>query len=162
MALERFHSAQASEPGGFATALAELEAGRKTSHWIWYIFPQLAELGRSPTAKFYGLADLAEARAYLADPVLRERLRLVVTAAARQLAAGVALTALMGGETDSRKLVSSLTLFELAAHEGSDGESARPEVVALAALCGRVLDAAARQGFPRCPLTRPRGTGDGC
>ena len=70
--LHRFHDAQARDQ---ARALAELRAGRKTSHWIWYIFPQLAALGRSGTAKHYGIRDLAEARAYLADPVLAANLR---------------------------------------------------------------------------------------
>ena len=75
--LSRFIDAQ--QPV-YSTALAELEAGRKRSHWMWFIFPQLKGLGRSPMAQRYGLADLAEAEAYLADPVLGERLRACVTA----------------------------------------------------------------------------------
>ncbi|MFL6754361.1 MAG: DUF1810 domain-containing protein [Sphingomicrobium sp.] len=70
--LERFVEAQ---EGIFDTALAELKAGRKQSHWMWFIFPQLAELGRSPTAKFYGIASLDEARAFLSHPLLGEHLR---------------------------------------------------------------------------------------
>ena len=58
----------------YPAVLAELRAGRKASHWMWFVFPQLAALGRSPTAKFYGIADLAEARAYLGHPVLGRRL----------------------------------------------------------------------------------------
>src|SRR5690348_11850316 len=58
----------------FPTVLAELRAGRKQSHWMWFIFPQLSALGRSPTAKFYGLAGLDEARAYLGHPILGPRL----------------------------------------------------------------------------------------
>ena len=69
--LERFVSAQAPV---YATVLAELRAGLKQSHWMWFIFPQLAALGRSPTAKFYGLAGLDEARAYLKHEVLGPRL----------------------------------------------------------------------------------------
>ncbi|MCP3971986.1 MAG: DUF1810 domain-containing protein [Rhodobacteraceae bacterium] len=65
--LDRFVEAQASD---YDTALAEIRAGRKQSHWMWYIFPQLAGLGRSATAQAYGVADLAEARAYLAHGVL--------------------------------------------------------------------------------------------
>lgn len=110
--LNRFIVAQAAEDEGFATALGELRAGRKTSHWIWYVFPQLAGLGRSTTARFYGLADPAEARAYLGDPVLREHLLRATEVVAQQLGRGIPLPELMGGETDSLKLVSSLTLFE--------------------------------------------------
>ena len=73
----KFLDAQAED---YSTALSEIRAGRKTSHWIWYIFPQLAALGRSSTAKFYGIADLNEARAYLANQpspaALRKSLRL--------------------------------------------------------------------------------------
>ena len=69
--LSRFHDAQAPI---FDAALAELRAGRKRSHWMWFIFPQLRGLGRSPTAQHFGIADLSEARAYLADQVLSKRL----------------------------------------------------------------------------------------
>jgi uncharacterized protein (DUF1810 family) len=65
--LQRFVTAQ--DPV-FETALAELRAGRKRTHWIWFVFPQLAGLGRSSTARFYGISSLVEARAYLAHPVL--------------------------------------------------------------------------------------------
>ena len=71
MSLARFLTAQAPI---YDTVLAELRAGRKRSHWMWFVFPQLKALGRSPTAKFYGIADLDEARAYLAHPVLGPRL----------------------------------------------------------------------------------------
>ena len=69
--LSRFHAAQ---HGAIDRALAELRAGAKTSHWMWFVFPQVAGLGTSATARRYALRDLAEARAYLADAVLRERL----------------------------------------------------------------------------------------
>ena len=72
MPLERFTTAQAPV---YATVLGELRAGRKQTHWMWFIFPQLAALGRSPAAKFYGLAGLEEAREYLAHGVLGPRLR---------------------------------------------------------------------------------------
>ncbi len=61
MSLTRFHEAQASRSAGYDTALAEIRRGRKTSHWIWYIFPQLAGLGRSAMAEKYAIRDLAEA-----------------------------------------------------------------------------------------------------
>ena len=70
MSLARFHNAQAG-PFGYDMALAEIRRGRKTNHWIWYIFPQLAGLGRSAAARAYALHDLAEASAYLCDPLLR-------------------------------------------------------------------------------------------
>jgi uncharacterized protein (DUF1810 family) len=71
--LERFVTAQAPV---IATVLAELRAGRKRSHWMWFVFPQLAGLGRSSTARFYGIGSIDEARAYLAHPVLGPRLDL--------------------------------------------------------------------------------------
>lgn len=71
MDLDRFVAAQAPV---YATVLRELGAGRKQTHWMWFIFPQLADLGRSPTAKFYGLGGLDDARAYLGHDVLGPRL----------------------------------------------------------------------------------------
>ena len=69
--LSRFLKAQQSDYG---RALAEIRAGKKTSHWMWYIFPQLKGLGRSATSEYYCIRDLDEARAYLAHPVLGARL----------------------------------------------------------------------------------------
>lgn len=106
--LARFRDAQ---QGVYDTALAELRAGRKRTHWMWFVFPQLRSLGRSPTAKRYGIADADEARAYLADPVLGPRL---VEAAAAVLAhRGTPAEAIMG-QVDALKLRSSATLFEAA------------------------------------------------
>lgn len=70
--LERFVEAQR---GDYASALAEIRAGRKRSHWMWYIFPQFAGLGFSETSRFFAIKSLEEAKAYLAHPVLGERLR---------------------------------------------------------------------------------------
>ena len=70
MSLDRFVDAQADT---YQQALAELRRGRKTTHWMWFVFPQIAGLGRSATAQFYALADLDEARAYAAHPVLGPR-----------------------------------------------------------------------------------------
>lgn len=105
MSLKRFHEAQ--DPV-WAQVMAELSAGRKTTHWMWFIFPQFARLGRSGTAKFYGISDLAEARAYLADPVLGARLHL----AARTLLEhhGTSAVEIMGA-VDALKLRSCATLF---------------------------------------------------
>ena len=106
--LSRFHRAQR---GSYADALEEIRAGRKRSHWIWYIFPQLQGLGFSSTSQFYALRDLDEARAYLADPVLRERL-LEISGALLALSSSDP-SAVMG-YPDDLKLQSCMTLFELA------------------------------------------------
>lgn len=106
--LQRFHAAQARDQ---ARAVAELRAGRKVSHWMWYIFPQLAALGHSPTAKHYGIRDLAEARAYLADPVLAANLRQAVEAMLEN--AGTPAEAVLGA-VDAKKLRSCATLFRAA------------------------------------------------
>ena len=105
MTLSRFHEAQA---GTIDTALAELREGAKRSHWMWWIFPQLAGLGRSATAQRYAIRDLAEARAYLADPVLSARLTAAATAVLSH--AGRPAGDIMG-PVDALKLRSSATLF---------------------------------------------------
>ncbi|WP_304641558.1 DUF1810 domain-containing protein [Pseudomonas sp.] len=103
--LQRFLSAQ---DGVFDKALAELQAGHKTSHWMWFIFPQLAGLGRSQIAQFYALNDADEARAYLAHPVLGPRLQTCATALLRW--DGRSATDILGSP-DDLKLRSSMTLF---------------------------------------------------
>jgi uncharacterized protein (DUF1810 family) len=106
--LERFLAAQARDYGD---ALAELQAGEKQSHWMWYVFPQLRGLGRSDKAHFYGITSLDEARAYLAHPVLGSRLRECVVAL---LNPGGFDAQKILGSVDAQKLRSSLTLFRLA------------------------------------------------
>lgn len=106
--LSRFHRAQA---GSYETALAEIRAGRKRSHWIWYIFPQIQGLGYSSMAQYYAIQDLDEARAYLADPVLRGRL-LEISGAL--LALEDSDPSRVMGWPDDLKLRSSMTLFALA------------------------------------------------
>ena len=105
--LQRFVDAQ---DGIYETALAELRAGAKHSHWMWFIFPQLAGLGRSPTARFYGVRSLEETRAYVGHPLLGQRLRDCVGAllpwAGRRTAEQIL------GPIDALKLRSSLTLFD--------------------------------------------------
>ena len=107
--LSRFHTAQATV---FPGALAELQRGRKTSHWMWFIFPQLKSLGRSPTAQHYGIEDLAEAKAYLKDPILGDRL---IRAARAVLSHLDRTTEAILGPIDALKLRSSATLFREAA-----------------------------------------------
>lgn len=106
--LERFIAAQA---GSYACALGEIRAGRKRSHWMWYIFPQLRGLGRSFEANYYGIESLEEAKAYLAHPVLGPRLCQI--AHALEMLPGNNPTAVMG-RPDDMKLCSCMTLFEAA------------------------------------------------
>jgi uncharacterized protein (DUF1810 family) len=103
--LERFVTAQR---GTYDQALAELRAGRKRGHWMWFVFPQIAGLGRSPTAQHYAICNLDEARAYLAHPTLGPRL----VDAARALT-GLDTTDAVAvlGPVDAMKLRSSMTLF---------------------------------------------------
>lgn len=109
--LERFLSAQAPV---HEAVRAELAAGRKASHWMWFMFPQLRALGRSPTAKFFGIEGLDEAKAYWAHPVLSERLALCT-----QLVLDVRGRSIhqIFGSPDDLKLHSCMTLFEAAAPE---------------------------------------------
>ena len=107
--LERFVDAQAPVLGD---VLAELRAGRKRSHWMWFVFPQLRGLGSSPLADRYAISSLDEARAYLAHPVLGPRLRdctrLIIDANASSIGD-------MLGYPDDLKFRSSMTLFSRAA-----------------------------------------------
>ena len=109
--LSRFIEAQA---GDYETALAEIRAGRKESHWMWYIFPQIDGLGFSPTARHYAIRDLDEARAYLAHPVLGPRLVAICEAL---LALPDTDAEPIFGWPDVLKLRSSMTLFAAARPE---------------------------------------------
>ena len=110
--LDRFLTAQV---GDYDEALAEIVAGEKQSHWIWFVFPQMQGLGMSWTSEYYGIADLAEAKAYLAHPVLGERLREITrallghrTKSAREIL----------GFPDDLKVCSCMTLFDLIEPDG--------------------------------------------
>ena len=131
MALDRFVEAQR---GTYEEALEEIRAGAKRSHWMWWVFPQIRGLGRSPTARRYGIADMAEAEAYLAHPVLGARL---IEASGGMLGnRGLSAEAVLG-PVDALKLRSSMTLF--------DAAPLAPPVF------GRVLEAF--HGGARDPLT---------
>jgi uncharacterized protein (DUF1810 family) len=132
--LERFVQAQDSG-GTYQRAVAELRSGRKTTHWMWFIFPQIAGLGRSATAQAYAISDLAEAQAYLAHPILGPRLIECAEIVAAQQ--GRSAEQIFGG-IDAIKLRSSMTLFAHAApdqtifqqvidqyYDGQDPETAR-------------------------------------
>jgi uncharacterized protein (DUF1810 family) len=153
MSLERFHEAQARRWSGYDTALAEIRAGGKRSHWIWYIFPQIEGLGRSPTARAYAIRDLDEARAYLRDPILRARYQEIVAAVSEQLARGIRVEDLMGGRTDTLKLVSSLTLFRAAAEQLAPED---PTFASLAERLAVLLGQTSGQGYPACDFTLAR------
>ena len=103
--LQRFVDAQRDS---YDTALAELRAGAKRSHWMWFVFPQVAGLGRSATAQHFAISGLDEARAYLAHPVLGPRL-VECTRALVELAGSDPVAVL--GSVDAQKLRSSMTLF---------------------------------------------------
>jgi len=153
--LDRFRQAQDQPGTGFDAALAELKAGRKRGHWIWYVFPQLAGLGASAMSERYGIASREEASAFLRDETLRDRLLTATTAVADQVMRGLSLRRVMGADIDATKLVSSLTLFEIIAREvyAASGDETCQSLVNAAE---DVLIAAEREGFPRCAFTLAR------
>ena len=106
--LQRFVEAQSG--GVYERALGELRQGRKQSHWMWFIFPQHRDLGRSDIAKYYGLSGGDEAAAYLAHPLLGARWRECVQAVDEHLRAGMSLEAIVG-QVDAMKYRSSLEIF---------------------------------------------------
>lgn len=123
--LERFVAAQ-DAGATYDHAVAELHRGRKQSHWMWFVFPQMAGLGGSPTARLYGVSSLDEARAILGHPVLGPRLTECLEAV---LTAPVGSAGELLGPIDAMKLRSSATLFLRAAVRPADVER-----------CQRVLD----------------------
>ena len=125
--LARFVSAQA---GVFDAAIEELRAGCKRSHWMWFVFPQLRGLGRSPTAQFYGIATLDEATADVLHPVLGPRLE---AATAAVLTSPASTLSALFGSPDDLKFRSSMTLFAIAQPEG-------PYQAALDGWCGGAPD----------------------
>lgn len=107
-----------AQRGVFETALQELRAGQKQSHWMWFIFPQLDGLGRSAMARRFALHDLAQARRYLQHPLLGARLTEAAQTAQAALQVGTNLRHLFGA-IDSQKFISCMTLFRAAAGEDS-------------------------------------------
>lgn len=149
--LERFVDAQ-NDGGQYDEALAEINAGRKRGHWIWYIFPQIAGLGMSNMSRTYAIRDREEANAYLRDDVLLARLAEIASAAAQQLRNGVRLETLMGSSIDAAKLVSSMTLFsEVAARLPVADRNA--QIAGLVSAAATILEVGARQGYPSCEHT---------
>lgn len=155
--LSRFRNAQDDRDTGFDTAMDELRAGRKRSHWIWYVFPQIAGLGSSDRSRHFGVRGRQEAEAYLRDDVLRSRLLAAIALVLDQLrrAPTLRLDQLMGSRVDALKLVSSLTLFETVASELYAREP-DAELALVADRAGQGLAAAAAQGYARCAFTLRR------
>ena len=162
--LERFRTAQNDPHAGFEVALAEIRSGQKQSHWIWYIFPQLAGLGASSLSQKYAIDVAEEAAEYLKDPVLSERLLTITTAVAEHLNSGVPLDTVMGSRIDATKLMSSLTLFGRVAAALQKSQP-RETYDAIAAAAETVLKAGESEGYQRCRFTLEqlgiRGSGFG-
>lgn len=144
--LDRFVEAQ-DAGASYEAALHELRAGRKTGHWIWWVFPQLAGLGRSETSRRYAISSLEEASAYLAHPVLGRRLREAFSAVLSHEDAEAVL-----GPLDAMKLRSSATLF----HRAAPDEALFADVLARC-FSGRADEATDRLLAPRAgPSSRGR------
>ena len=142
--LDRFRDAQNSSDAGFESALDELRRGRKSGHWIWYIFPQIAGLGTSDAARTFALEGEEEAAEFLRDTELRSRLLTIASAVADQLRTGrtQSLRALMGSDIDARKVVSSLTLFGHGRRQGgirrpADGITGISGISGISSISGR-------------------------
>lgn len=101
----------------FSRALSEIKSGRKQSHWMWYIFPQLKALGRSSTSLYYGISGLDEAKAYMSEPYLRNNL---ITISRALLSLDESDPRMIMGIPDDIKLRSCMTLFEMAAPDVSE------------------------------------------
>ena len=150
--LDRFVEAQAG--GEYETALGEITSGRKRSHWIRYIFPQISGLGLSHMSQLYAIRDRDEAVAYLHHPVLSPLRLLGITHRGLPNTSGRVRRSnrLMGLSIDATKLVSSLTLFSEVARKPEQTRPTDASAV-LADLAEEVLIAAAAQGYHRCHHT---------
>jgi uncharacterized protein (DUF1810 family) len=143
--LERFHDGYQHD---YDQALNEINSGRKRTHWMWYIFPQVTGLGSSPAAVCYAIGNRAEAEAFLRDPILGPGYRTMVDAVWSQVIGYDISIRELFDQPDDQKLVSSLTLFAIVAADVGDDWA--PTVAKANAL----LDRAELQGLPRCPTTR--------
>jgi uncharacterized protein (DUF1810 family) len=150
-AVDRFVQAQDDPNAGWEAALGELRAGRKRSHWIWYVFPQLSGLGMSATSRRFGIAGRDEASEYLLHPILRSRLLSGMSTVADQLQHGTSLATLMGSRLDALKLMSSVTLFASVARTMSAADD--EELSRVADVGEKVLLLAEAQGFVPCQHT---------
>jgi uncharacterized protein (DUF1810 family) len=153
--IDRFKVAQSSPHAGFETALKEIRSGGKRSHWIWYVFPQLAGMGSSSMSRTYAIQGIAEAVEFLKDSELRSRYATISQAVAEQLRSErkPAVREVMGSEIDAQKLVSSLTLFGDVA-KNLNAIEPNEEYESIATSAREVLNIAASQGYPPCASTR--------
>ncbi|WP_454781913.1 DUF1810 family protein [Legionella sp. WA2022007384] len=153
--IQRFIKAQQGQDMyvSFQEAYAELEAGSKQSHWIWYIFPQLKELGFSSMSQHFGVVDFKEACDYLQNEVLFGNYYAIAQLVEQQLKRKIPVLMLMHGEVDTKKLVSSLTLFREAAsflsHQGETSQN----FDALVNCCDQILKETSKQGYTSCERT---------
>ena len=152
MNLQRFKDAQQRRGSGFEAALSEIQSGEKRGHWIWYVFPQLAGLGHSTASREFGIDGVAEAEAYLRDPVLRGRLLTIAIAVEEQVRHRISLESLMNSSIDVMKLVSSLTLFSHVAKRLHKAEGLS-DYASLARVADNILARADAQGYPPCQFT---------
>jgi uncharacterized protein (DUF1810 family) len=141
--LERFVAAQNQPYDGYADALAEMQAGAKQRHWMWYIFPQRRGLGRSDMAIYYGIADDAEAREYLRHPLLGPRLA-EITACVRNQLTTIDANTLMRSHIDVLKLGSCMQLFSEISAQIND--ATEPWIATLRHDCPQVIQLLQDQG----------------
>jgi uncharacterized protein (DUF1810 family) len=143
--LARFEAHQ----NDFVRALSEIESGRKRSHWMWFVFPQVSGLGISETSRAYAIGSIGEAEAFLNHPALGSSYREIVDAVWDQVVNhGVTIRALFGSPDDV-KLVSSLTLFAAIGRRLPPS----PDITALVAHAEEILEAAYAQGLAKCTTT---------
>jgi uncharacterized protein (DUF1810 family) len=145
--LDRFVDVQHND---FELALGEIEDGRKRSHWMWYIFPQVIGLGASGMSRRYAINSVAEAKAFLVHPVLGDRYRRIVDAVWSQVVERDTPVHELFGSPDDAKLVSSLTLFAAAARAL---DPTLTDVAAFMTSADEILQAAYGQGLARCTVT---------
>ncbi|KTD54299.1 hypothetical protein Lsai_3121 [Legionella sainthelensi] len=153
--IRRFIEAQRGKDfyPSYQSAYAEIKAGKKRSHWIWYIFPQLATLGYSSTAKYFGIVDLNEACEFIQNKELFHNYYEIAQLILQQLEK-TPLTILMGGTVDAQKLISSLTLFrETAAVLISQGIKTQ-DFIRLIECCDQIFIKILNQGYFPCEETR--------
>lgn len=152
---DRFHEAQEGRSFGlpsFKKAFDEIQAGRKTSHWIWYVLPQLKELGMSSTAKRYGLVNFQETCEYLHDPLLFANYHKITQEILFQLQY-TSVRSLMGSSIDAKKLMSSLTLFREAADYLANQKKPAHDYRTLQKNCELILARAAEEKLVPCKDT---------
>lgn len=155
--LQRFHFAQ-DEREHYRRAVTEMRRGVKVTHWMWYVFPQLRALAKSETATYFGIANIAEARAYVSDPILRARL-------AEATMAVLGHKKLMFGHTDTHKLRSCMTLFAQVVEDPTlpnavlakfyDG---KPDQLTLDVLAGKKITLPPSRTYAQTPLFSKPGT----